>query len=114
MARKNQAVQFTTVAKVLLISLFLGGSGVGYVLQKSQIRSLRAERDKQWDEIELLENHVRRLDAELIRATSKDEILRSLDHFQLDLRSAEWGSVVTVQEPRITRRRQTIHIVGNK
>lgn len=99
MGRKNQAVRFSTVAKVLLVSFFLGGSGVGYVLQKSQIRQLRMESDKHAAEIELLKDAERSIDAELVKATQKEAILHALRVHGIQLGPAEWENIVTVWEP---------------
>jgi len=99
MGKKNQAVQFSTVAKVLLVSLFLGGSGVGYVLQKGQIRALRMERDKNTTRISRLVDEVRQVDALLVEATRSQEILRRLEHFDIQLHPTSRERIVTVTEP---------------
>jgi len=46
--RKNQAaaIRFGPALKALLLCLFIGGSGIGYVWQKSQIYELGQQRKK--------------------------------------------------------------------
>jgi len=113
MAKKNHAVQFSTVAKVLLISLFLGGSGVGYVLQKGQIRTLRMEREENARQIQELSDKLRRVDAELETAKGRAEILLGLERHNIELGPTDWQFVVTLPEPGEARRRADLEIARN-
>ncbi len=101
MSKRQQSVQFSTVAKVLLVSLFLGGSGVGYVLQKGQIVSLTKQRDKNVKELERLYNEQRESNAKLNRATTSANINAYLADQRVQMQQTDLRQVVTIPEPSV-------------
>jgi hypothetical protein len=101
MVNKPNAVNATTVAKVLALSLFLGGSGVGYVYQMGQIDGLIKQRDANALKIYDLSRHSDYLNVRLAGVTSRAQLELRGRHFQLDLRMPEPDQVITLPEPRL-------------
>jgi cell division protein FtsL len=112
MSKRQQAVQFSTVAKVLLVSLFLGGSGVGYVLQKGQIRDLKAQKDGNEQAIDQLVNEQRRLNAVLNGATTSPRINAYLLRHRVEMQQPDLRKIVTVPEPQFSSRNSKMSLVG--
>jgi len=100
MANKSTAVNATTVAKVLALSLFLGGSGVGYVYQKGQIQGLVRQRDANEGKIYELTRRSENLKVRLAGATSRARLELAGRRFRLALRVPEQGQVITLAEPK--------------
>lgn len=111
MSKRQHSVQFSTVAKVLLVSLFLGGSGVGYVLQKSQIRTLRTERKKNAAMISRLVDQQRQVDLELSKSTRPSQIIQFLKDHDVLMQPTNLREVYTVQEPKITTASSDVSLV---
>jgi len=100
---KSNAVNATTVAKVLALSLFLGGSGVGYVYQKGQIHGLIKQRDANDLKIYDLSRRSDTLKVRMAGVTARAQLELAGRQFQLDLRMPEPGQVITLPEPKIER-----------
>lgn len=111
MSKRQQAVQFSTVAKVLLVSLFLGGSGVGYVLQKGQIRDLMDQKARNESLIDELVNDQRRWKAEFNRATTRPQIHSYMLRHRLQMQQTDLREVVTMREPTIPGTHATVSLV---
>ena len=82
--RRNQSaeVRFGPALKALLICLFIGGAGVGYVCQKNQLNELG--RQKKQREMQLYELHRRNAEqskklAELLSPLNLDRRARELN-----------------------------------
>ena len=50
------------------------------------------------------------LDARLTKATSKEEILESLEYHGIRLQFAEWNNIITVPEPSLPGPRRDLRI----
>ncbi|GEM_PF-2061847 len=111
MNKRQQSVQFSTVAKVLLVSLFLGGSGVGYVLQKGQIRDLKNQRDENEKTIDGFVNEQRRANTDLNRATTSPQINAYLFGHRIQMQQTDLRKVVTVREPQYSARNTKMSLV---
>jgi len=111
MRKRQHAVQFSTVAKVLLVSMFLGGSGVGYVLQKGQIRSLRNQQVENEETIDGLVNDQRRWNSELNKATGGAQINGYLALHNLQMQQTDFRSIVTIREPQFSPRNAKMSLV---
>lgn len=103
MVNKPNAVNATTVAKVLALSLFLGGSGVGYVFQKGQIDGLKKQEEANVLKIYDLSRRSDNLKVRLAGVTSRAQLELAGRHFQLQLRMPDPGQVITLPEPRLER-----------
>src|SRR2546425_9148036 len=82
--RKNQsaAVRFGPALKALLICLFIGGSGVGYVWQQNQLLELgrqKAEKEKRLNLLRVQNNQLGRHLAELQSPKSLETLLKELN-----------------------------------
>lgn len=104
MANKPTAVNATTVAKVLALSLFLGGSGVGYVYQKDQIQGLGKQREANDAKAYELTRRAENLKVRLAGATSRARLELAGRRFQLSLRKPEPDQVITLSEPPVAVR----------
>jgi hypothetical protein len=111
MSKLHQSVQFSTVAKVLLVSLFLGGSGVGYVLQQGQINDLKKQRTANEKTIDGLVNEQRRANADLNRATTGPQINAYLLGHRIRMQQTDLRTVVTIQEPKLAARNDKMSLV---
>ncbi len=99
----NTAIPATTLAKVLALSLFLGGSGVGYVYQKGQIHGLLKQRAAHDARIIELTRRADNLKVRLAGTTSRARLELAGRRFHLPLRMPEPGTVITLPEPALER-----------
>lgn len=103
MANRPTSVNATTIAKVLALSLFLGGSGVGYVYQKAQnqglVKQLAANEIKKYELMRKSET----LRVRLAASTSRARLELLSRQFGLLLRMPEPGQVITLPEPKFER-----------
>lgn len=103
MNRSATTVNATTVAKVLALSLFLGGSGVGYVFQRGQIhemtRQARANEMKIRDR-EFARNQLR---VRIAEATSRARLELAARRFGLEMQMPDPRVVITLPEPAVKR-----------
>src|SRR2546423_9949248 len=83
-SRKNQpaAVRFGPALKALIICLFIGGSGVGYVWQQNQLLELgrqKAEKEKRLNTLRVQNSQLARHLAELQSPKSLESRVRELN-----------------------------------
>jgi hypothetical protein len=105
MKNRPHTVQAGTVAKVIALSLFLGGAGVGYVFQLSQIDGLKKQA-KANDEIIrdlVLQQDTLRINLE--RATSRPVLEQAARRFNLPLTKPEHGHTIVLPEPPLASAR---------
>lgn len=103
MANRPTAVNATTVAKVLALSLFLGGSGVGYVYQKDQNQGLAKQLAANDLKVNELMRKSETLKVRLAASTSRARLELASRQFGLLLRMPEPGQVITLPEPKFER-----------
>jgi hypothetical protein len=99
MTTQRTAITASTIAKVLALSIFLGGSGVGYVFQNGQIRGLNSQAKRNDERIHELEERRKNLKFRLAAMTSRDKLELSARYHKLDLRMPDPGQVITLPEP---------------
>lgn len=99
MTNQRTAITASTIAKVLALSIFLGGSGVGYVFQKGQIDGLENQAKSNDERIHELEERRKNLKFRLAATTSREKLEVSARLHKLDLRMPDPGQVVTLPEP---------------
>ena len=102
--RKSQsaAVRFGPALKALLICLFIGGSGVGYVWQQNQLLELgrqKAEKEKRLNLLRVQDNQLGRHLAELQSPKSIETRLKELN---LGLSMAEPTQIVRLVDAPLT------------
>ncbi|HAV65277.1 MAG TPA: hypothetical protein DCY13_23255 [Verrucomicrobiales bacterium] len=112
MKKQHQAVRAGTIAKVVALSLFLGGAGVGYVFQKSQIYSLSQQRNARDRTIADLEQEQRDLIASLEKITSTPVLEKRINDLKLGLAKPGLRQVRTLAEPSIHPTPRAIELVG--
>lgn len=97
--RKNQMapVRFGPALKALLLCLFLGGSGVGYVGQKSQLSVLGAQ-------LKDLETRLDRLRRENAERARRLEAMQTLSELEARIKQMNLGLVAPQPE-------QIVHLV---
>lgn len=100
MRNRQTHVQAATIAKVVALSLFLGGSGVGYVFQKGQIRGLAKQVAANDEVLNELETRQRNLRIALEASTSRAQLELARRHFNLPLVQPDRQHVLTLPEPR--------------
>ena len=102
--RKNQsaAVRFGPALKALLICLFIGGSGVGYVWQQNQLLELgrqKAEKEKRLNLLRVQNSQLGRHLAELQSPKSLETRLKELN---LGLSMAQPTQIVRLVDAPLT------------
>jgi hypothetical protein len=102
--RKHQsaAIRFGPALKAILLCLFIGGSGVGYVWQKSQIAQLGGQlkdRELRLAELERKNGDLRRQYATLCTPANLELRVRQLN---LDLVKSQPNQVIQLLEPEVT------------
>ena len=102
--RKNQsaAVRFGPALKALLICLFIGGSGVGYVWQQNQLLELgrqKAEKEKRLNFLRVQNSQLGRHLAELQSPKSLETRLKELN---LGLSMAQPTQIVRLVDAPLT------------
>ncbi len=101
MRNRQTQIPATTIAKVVALSLFLGGSGVGYVFQKGQIDGLARQVAANEEVLNELETRQQRLKLKLEESTSRAELELAGRYFKLPLAQPDRQHVLTLPEPRI-------------
>lgn len=101
MRKRQTAVQASTIAKVVALSIFLGGSGVGYVFQKSQISGLNHEKDANAEAIRELEQRRNRIKFAIEQQTTRDRLLEAARRFNLPLEEPPPQRIIPLPEPTI-------------
>ena len=99
--RKYQAasVRFGPALKAVLLCLLLGGSGVGYVWQKSLINELGRERAKLEQRLRELRPNNDKLRPQLATLMSPPFLERRVRELNLGLVPAQPGQVLNLPEP---------------
>jgi cell division protein FtsL len=102
--RKNQsaAVRFGPALKAFLLCVLIGGSGVGYVWQKSQIKQLAdqvTQREQQYKE---LSQQNQRLRDHLAKLRSPEQLMERVQKLNLGLARPQPNQVWTLAEPVLT------------
>lgn len=101
MRKRQNAVQASTIAKVVALGIFLGGSGVGYVFQKSQISGLYRQKDANAEAIHELEQRRNKIKFAIEQQTTRDRLLEAARRFNLPLLEPPPERVITLNEPAI-------------
>jgi uncharacterized protein HemX len=101
MRNRQTHIQAATIAKVVALSLFLGGSGVGYVFQKGQIDGLARQVAANDEVLNELETRQRILKLRLEQSTSRPQLELARRDFNLPLVQPDRQHVLTLPEPRI-------------
>jgi hypothetical protein len=101
MRKKTNAVEASTIAKVVALSLFIGGSGVGYVFQKSQIVGLGDQVAGNLETIHELEERHKNVRLKFERATSREQLELMARRFQLPLGEPDRKWIIELPEPRV-------------
>lgn len=112
MNNHQQTVRAGTIARVIALCLLLGGAGVGYVFQKSQIYTLTQQLKERDALVEELEDEARdrRRDVELLTSTARLEDFS--DRFQLNLVKPDPRMVRTRPEPPVAGLPRPIELVN--
>lgn len=100
MKKRPAAVQASTVAKVVALSIFLGGSGVGYVFQNSQIKGLEGQLKANAGVLGDLEITQHQLQNDLNQATRRDRLQELAQHFHLNLQQPPIEMLRRLPEPQ--------------
>lgn len=101
MRKRQTVVQAGTIAKVVALGLFLGGSGVGYVFQDSQIKGLNKQFGANEDQIRELKNKLQDLKMQIEQATTRQSLEASARHFHLPLQEPEPNHLIPLPEPEV-------------
>lgn len=101
MRNRQTHIQAATIAKVVALSLFLGGSGVGYVFQQGQINGLDRQVAANDEVLRDLETRQQNLKLNLERATSRAHLELARRRFNLPLVQPDRQHMLTLPEPRI-------------
>jgi uncharacterized protein HemX len=101
MRNRQTHIQAATIAKVVALSLFLGGSGVGYVFQGGQIDGLAKQIRANDEVLNELETRQRYLKMQLEESTSRARLELARRQFNLPLAQPDRQHVLTLPEPQI-------------
>ena len=102
--RKNQsaAVRFGPALKALLICLFIGGSGVGYVWQQNQLLELGRQKAEKEKRLNLLRVQNSQLGRHLAELQSPKSIETRLKELNLGLSMAQPTQIVRLVDAPLT------------
>ncbi len=100
--RKSQsaALRFGPAVKALLLCLFIVGSGVGYVWQKSQITQLGQQQKQLETKLAELENQNKKSRLAMAELLRSDRLERRANALRLGLLPPAPSQVVSRPEPR--------------
>ena len=96
---ESAAVRFGPAFKVFLLCLFIGGSGIGYVWQKSQIYELNQQVKRREVQLEALQRGNKRLRDQLDTLSSPSQIETRVKNLKLGLGIPSPGLVLSLPEP---------------
>ncbi len=98
--RKNQsaAIRFGPALKALLLCLFIGGSGVGYVWQKNQIHILGKQITKQEEALTILRGRNKKLSDRLTILCSPQTLEARIKQMNLGLVLPPPGQIIRLSE----------------
>ena len=99
--RKNQsaAIRFGPALKALLLCALIGGSGVGYVWQKSQISELGQQISKRERNLAQLQNQNKKLRDQLAMLRSPAKLDQRVRELNLGLGQPQASQILRVTEP---------------
>ena len=103
--RRNQsaAIRFGPAVKALLLCLLIGGSGVGYVWQKSQIGELGRQIVKREQELRLLQKQNEKLNKQLSVMNSVTFLEARIKQLNLGMVPPQPGQVWRLKEPAMDK-----------
>lgn len=101
--RKNQsaAVRFGPALKALILCGVIGGAGVGYVWQKSQIDQLSRQTKQREQQLEGLEHQNKKLRGQLAELRTPAKLNEKLQKLNLGLALPPPNQMWTLPEPRV-------------
>ena len=99
--RKNQsaAIRFGPAIKAFLLCLLIGGSGVGYVWQKSQINELSNQIRRREQELHALQDQNQKLSLQYSMMCSQKFLEAKIKELKLGLVSPQPSQVWRLQSP---------------
>ena len=104
--RKNQSgsIRFGPALKAVLLCLFIGGSAVGYVLQKNKLHELGSQIKKREVLLERLkwDNNLRT--AQLAKSQMPQKLMERVKELNLGLVPSQMSQCVTLLEPSVLER----------
>ena len=106
MNSRHNAVRAGTIAKVVALSLFLGGSGVGYVFQQGQIHRLAEQRIRNESALYELDQARAGLKLELEKGTAEVQLRRNLQKYRSPLAKPDPRGIITLLEPALEPHRE--------
>ena len=117
--RKNQtgSIRFGPAVKAVLLCLFIGGSAVGYVLQKNKLHELGAQIAKREGLLKRLkaDNNVRA--AQLAKAQMPQRLAERVKELNLGLVPSQMSQCILLTEPAgpdRTNRAPSVLVVAGK
>ena len=96
---QSASICFGPALKALLLCLLIGGSGIGYVWQKSQINSLAKEISRREARVAALEDYNEKLRKQLAFMRSPAFLERRIKELNLGLVAPQPGQVWRLAEP---------------
>lgn len=102
--RKNQsaAVRFGPALKAFVLCVLIGGSGVGYVWQKSQISELGRQINQRELRLAELDGQNKKLRDQLAKLRSPAQLKESVQKLNLGLAMPQPNQVWLLAEPALT------------
>ena len=99
--RKNQSpvIRFVPLLKTLFLCVFIGGSGVGYVWQRTQIHELSQENKQLETRYEQLRRQNKTLSGQLAKLCSPVELDARVRRANLGLALPQQDQVLRLVEP---------------
>ena len=96
---QSAAIRFGPALKALLLCLLIGGSGVGYVWQKTQIYQLGQQRKQREMRLVLLEEQNEKLSRQLQTMRLPQSLERRIQELGLGLGPPQFSQVLVLSEP---------------
>lgn len=101
---QSAAIRFGPALKAFLLCLLIGGSGVGYVWQKSQIYELGKQRKARENRLAELRDQNKKLSDQLSMLRSPPKLDQRARELNLGLGQPRPASVIRLLEPAIVPR----------
>src|SRR5215469_11593362 len=96
---RSAAIRFGPALKAFLLCLFIGGSGVGYVWQKDQIRRLGQQIKEREMKLSLLEDENEKRKKQLAGMRSPSYLEARIKELKLGLEAPQLSQVWHLNEP---------------
>ena len=96
---QSAAIRFGPALKAFTLCLVIGGSAVGYVWQKDQIRQLGERISRSEQSLQELRRRNERLRGDLLALRSPQNLERLAQHHNLGLRQPAPDQVIRLPEP---------------